>query len=99
MHLDGARSRSQFLSTATFHRLHTRMPGGNFAPGWVVDPQTWMGKQTIWHSGTTGVNFATCGIGVERDFAVCVMTNAGGPANKACDDVQYFVGDYLKSSE
>ena len=100
MNLDGARGRSQFLSTATFQRLHTRMPGGDFAPGWVVGPQTWMGKRTIWHNGSTGVNYATCGIGVERDFAVCVMTNAGGgPAAKACDDVQFFVGDYLKTLE
>jgi D-alanyl-D-alanine carboxypeptidase len=100
LHLNGAHGRSQFLSAATFQRLHTPMPGGYFAPGFAVAPDTWMGKQTLWHSGSTGRNYATCSIGVQQDFAVCVMTNAGGgPASKACDDVQFFVGDYLKALE
>jgi CubicO group peptidase (beta-lactamase class C family) len=100
LHLDGARGRSQFLSTATFQRLHTPMPGGRFAPGFVIESETWLGKQTIWHSGSNGRNYAGCTIGVERDIAICMMTNAGGgPADKACGEVQSFVGDYLKALE
>ena len=96
MHLDGAQGRSAFLHPATFKVLHTPLPGDHAAPGWFVETESWAGAHTIWHNGSTGINQATCTLGVQRDFAVCVMTNAGGdPANKASDQVQYWVGDYL----
>ena len=98
LHLDGARGRSRFLSRATFERLHTRMPGGRYAPGWLVDPTGWPGEQVIWHDGDTGVDVAHCTIGVERDFAVCIMANAGGAAAiRAFGPIQRAVDDYLQT--
>ncbi|MGH6628720.1 MAG: serine hydrolase domain-containing protein [Burkholderiales bacterium] len=96
LHLDGAHGRSHFLRPETFQVMHTPLPGDHQSPGWMVEAMTWAGADTIWHNGSTGINMATCTIGVERDFAVCVMTNAGGDAaGKACDAVQFWVGDYL----
>jgi CubicO group peptidase (beta-lactamase class C family) len=98
LHLDGARGRSRFLSRANFERLHTRMPGGRYAPGWIVDPTGWPGAQVIWHNGDTGVDAAHCTLGVERDFAVCIMVNAGGEtAMKAFGPIQRAVDDYLQT--
>jgi hypothetical protein len=76
--------------------MHTPLPGDRTSPGWMVEAMTWSGANTIWHNGSTGINQAVCTIGVQRDFAACVMTNAGGePTGKACDEVQFWIGDYL----
>ncbi len=95
-HLDGAHGRSRFLRPEIFQQLHTPLPGDRTSPGWFVDAMSWAGANTVWHNGSTGINMAACTIGTGRDFAVCVMTNAGGEgANKACDEVQFWVGEYL----
>jgi len=52
------------------------------------------------YAGSTGVNFAVCTIDQGKDYVVCVMTNAGGEsAAKACEEVQSFVRDYLRTQE
>lgn len=96
LHLDGAHGRSRFLQPGNFAMMHTPLPGDRTSPGWMVEAMTWSGANTIWHNGSTGINQAVCTIGVQRDFAACVMTNAGGePTGKACDEVQFWIGDYL----
>ncbi|HSH94902.1 MAG TPA: serine hydrolase domain-containing protein [Roseimicrobium sp.] len=100
MHLDGARGRSHFFKPETVAVLHTRVPSSNFAPGWTVEPESWPGKRVLWHNGSNGNNMAACTIGVERDFAVCVMCNAGGPeTSKWVDEVQFFIGERLKTGK
>jgi hypothetical protein len=50
----------------------------------------------VHHTGCNGNNYAALTIAVDRDFAVAVITNAGGDsAPHAVDDVQYFIGDVL----
>ena len=99
LHLDGARGRSPFLRPDLFQTMRTPLPGDRTSPGWFVEAATWSGTNTIWHNGSTGINMAACTIGIDRDFAVCVMTNAGGDgANQACDEVQFWVGDHLAAT-
>lgn len=99
MHLNGEHGRSDYLAPATFHALHVPEAGApDYGYGWCTSADCWAGKNTIWHNGCNGHNYADITIGVDRDFAVITLINAwkenDGPSH-AVDEVQKFVSDLV----
>ena len=79
-HLAGERGMDGLLQATTFARLHSPQPGTNYAGGWVVDPNGWMGSASFWHNGSNGRWFAHTVIAPDRNAAVLVVTNSGSRA-------------------
>src|SRR5262249_9009665 len=95
LHLQGDRGKARLLSARTFARLHTPPPGQTYACGWNGAGDGWAGG-VLRHEGTTMLWVALIVIAPERNFAVLVATNQGGPpASQACKKtveqlVQYY---------
>jgi CubicO group peptidase (beta-lactamase class C family) len=99
VHLDGEHGRSDYLTPASFHTLHTPKPGApNYGYDWCLSADSWAGKNTIWHNGCNGHNYAELTIGAARDFAVVTLINAwkenDGPT-QACQEVQQYASDLV----
>jgi CubicO group peptidase (beta-lactamase class C family) len=74
------------LPAEEFAKLHTALPGQDYAFGWHVAERNWGGK-VLTHNGTNTMNFAVMWVAPERDFAVVAATNvAGKDAEQSCDD-------------
>ena len=87
-HLDGARGRPTPLAVKDWSRLHEPPFDGTYAPGWGTVERGWAGGRALTHTGSNTMNFAVVWMAPKRDFAVLVVTNAGGEAApKACDEV------------
>jgi D-alanyl-D-alanine carboxypeptidase len=87
LHLRGLRgletldnSGKAILKPATIKQLHTPR-NGNYSCGW-IETRT-LGLQESSHDGSTGTFYCTATIDASSDFAVAVMTNAGGDAATA----------------
>ncbi len=88
-HLRGERGFSGIVKPATFRRMHTAVPGGEYGYGWFVVQRPWAGGRALNHNGSNNQNYAVTWIAPDRDFAVLVATNqadAGEDTFKACDD-------------
>lgn len=72
MHLAGARGRSTFLKSATFAFLHAPYPPLNVGMGWGLGQVGWARGRVLWHSGSTGRNFALVHILPDEGYAICV---------------------------
>jgi len=99
VHLNGEHGRSDYLTPATFRTLHTPKPGApDYGYDWCLNADSWAGKNTIWHNGCNGHNYAELTIGVARDFAVVALINAwkenDGPS-QASHEVQEYVSDLV----
>ncbi len=86
-HLAGARGEGTLLHPETFERLHAPFASDSeYAFGWVATQRSWGGGTVLTHAGSNTMFYAVIWIAPQKDFAVVVCTNAGGPvAEKATD--------------
>jgi CubicO group peptidase (beta-lactamase class C family) len=96
--LGGARGERALLKPETYEKLHTPPFGGEYALGWIVARRDWGGGAVLTHAGSNTMNFAVVWVAPQRDFAVLISTNQGGPiAAKACDEAAAtLIRSYLK---
>lgn len=102
-HLAGARGErarhaSPLLHPETFERLHAPLAADSeYALGWVATERPWGGGTVLTHAGSNTMFYAVIWIAPNKDFAVVVCTNAGGPvAEKATDTTAAtLIGEYL----
>ncbi|MEW5900875.1 MAG: serine hydrolase domain-containing protein [Acidobacteriota bacterium] len=86
-HLRGARGEKALLEPSAYQVLDTPPFGGEYALGWLVVQREWGGGTVLTHAGSNTMNYAVVWVAPERDFAVLIVTNQGGPAAaKACDE-------------
>ncbi len=83
-HLRGARGQDgTVLKAATYARLHTPLPGGSYALGWVTEqPAT---RRIIWHNGSNTLWYAILMLDPEGNRGVVLATNGGIGASKVLD--------------
>jgi len=88
LHLDGALGRpTSLLAEESFVKLHTPLPGSDYALGWGTAYRDWAGGQVLQHHGSNGYWWASVWIAPARDLALFAVTNAGGdPAFAATDE-------------
>lgn len=85
--LRGAKGEEGLLKPETYKKLQTPSFGGDYALGWLAVEREWGGGTVLSHNGSNTMNFAVVWIAPQRDFAVLVVCNQGGPsAFKACDE-------------
>lgn len=86
-HLRGSRGEKALLQPGTYRMLNTPPFGGQYGLGWVTVERDWGSGTVLTHAGSNTMNYAVVWAAPERDFAVLVTTNQGGPAAaKACDE-------------
>jgi CubicO group peptidase (beta-lactamase class C family) len=86
MHLDGMNGRSTLLKPQTVRLLHNPIFAGDYSLGWAEIKRPWGGKVST-HNGSNTMNFCVVWLAPEKNFAVLVATNIGGPnAAKACNE-------------
>jgi CubicO group peptidase (beta-lactamase class C family) len=109
LHLGGDRAafdphekhRARLISPESFARLHTPPAGAEptYAMGWSIGERDWAGakKRVLTHNGSNNLWFCVTWIAPEKDFAVLVCCNQGGPkADKACDEASWaLIQDHL----
>jgi CubicO group peptidase (beta-lactamase class C family) len=87
-HLDRGRGSRPLLSAASFEKLHTRPPDGEYALGWNVLDRQWAGGLALNHGGSNTTFFASAWLAPGRDHGQVVVTNRGDArAARAVDDV------------
>lgn len=75
------------LPPEAFEKLHTPLPGQEYALGWGVTKRPWGKGTVLTHSGTNTHNYAVMWIAPARDFAVVAACNIGGAdAERGCDE-------------
>lgn len=84
-HIKGHRDNSDYLSQATFKKLHTPIKG-DYALGWMSLPRPWAGGKALYHNGDNTMNYASVWVVPEKGFAVLTVTNRSS-AHKASDEV------------
>jgi CubicO group peptidase (beta-lactamase class C family) len=85
--LRGGRGENALLKPDTYRILQTPPFGGDYALGWAVVEREWGGGKVLTHAGSNTMHLAVAWLAPQRDFAVLVVTNQGGPAAyKACDE-------------
>jgi len=85
--LRGERGNGLLLKPETYKKLHTPPFDGDYAFGWLITQREWGGGTVYTHAGSNTMNFAVVWIAPQKDFAVLVCSNQGGPtAAKACDE-------------
>ncbi len=89
---------ASLLPPAQFAKLHTPLPGQDYALGWHATERPWGGGTVITHTGSNTTNFAVMWVAPEKKFAVVAATNsAGSEAEKACDDAcAQLIGKFLE---
>lgn len=88
LHLQGERGEAKLLKAETFRKLHTPLPGDNYAYGWLVDERDWAGGKVLMHAGTNGFWFAVIWLAPNRNSGYLAATNlANHAAEEACDTV------------
>jgi len=86
-HLAGARGEGTLLHFETFERLHAPFASDSeYAFGWVVTQRFWGGGTVLTHAGSNTMFYAVIWIAPQKDFAVVVCTNAGGPVAEKTTD-------------
>jgi len=83
-HLRGARGQDgTLLKAATYARLHTALPGGSYALGWVTEPPAT--RRIIWHNGSNTMWYAILMLDPAADRGVVLTSNGGIGASKVLD--------------
>jgi CubicO group peptidase (beta-lactamase class C family) len=76
------------LRPDSWHKLHTALPGQDYALGWNVASRPWAGGKALNHTGSNTMWFSNVWLAPQRDFAVIILTNVGDDdAFKATDEV------------
>ena len=89
-HLRGARGKDPLLPKASFDKLHTAIPGQDYALGWVVTDREWGDGAVLTHGGSNTMFYAVIWLAPKKGFAVVVACNAGGKtAEAACDQAAW----------
>ncbi|GAB4108352.1 MAG: hypothetical protein Kow00105_15090 [Phycisphaeraceae bacterium] len=84
VHLRAARGESYALiSKASYTRLHTPLPGQDYALGWGCIERDWAGGRVLVHAGSNSMWFAFIEIVPARNAAVLIVTNSGTPKARA----------------
>jgi hypothetical protein len=97
-HLAGARGRSSFLKPATFAFLHNPLPPLNVGTSWALGSASWARGRLLWHSGSTGRNYALCHIAPEEEFAICVAANiAFDGAHQRLDELTQWIARQIQA--
>ena len=84
--LRGARGEPSWPGPATIKAMLTPPPGGDYAFGWGVARRDWGGGTVYHHTGCNTMNTAVAWMAPEKDFAVLVCINQGGPRAAAAAD-------------
>jgi CubicO group peptidase (beta-lactamase class C family) len=76
------------LRPESWHKLHTPLPGQEYALGWGVSKRAWADGDALNHTGSNTMWLSNMWLAPKRDFAVIVLTNVGGDdAFRATDEV------------
>jgi CubicO group peptidase (beta-lactamase class C family) len=90
LHLRGARGAAKLLKPESFQKLHTPIPGQEYALGWLVVERGWAGGAALTHAGSNTMFYTVIWIAPKKDFAVIVAANVGGAsAEKGCDETAW----------
>lgn len=88
LHVSGERASApgpHLLKPETMKRLHQPAEGQTYACGWVAAERPW-GGHVLMHNGSNTMWFCVTWLAPEKDFAVLVTCNRGGPpAEQGCD--------------
>lgn len=96
LHLRGSYKGVQLVKPETLKAMHTPKPGEEYAGGWLVGDRSWAGGRTLSHTGSNTFWYSTIWLAPARDFALLVVTNAGGkPAEDACEEANKGLIQYV----
>lgn len=85
-HVRGARGESKYLKQDSWKRMHTPLPGQDYALGWIVAERSWGGGTVLTHSGSNTMWYCTVWLAPHVDRAFLAATNcAADAAPKALD--------------
>jgi D-alanyl-D-alanine carboxypeptidase len=85
-HLAGARGEGGFLSAETFLKLHTPVPGNDYALGWAILEKDWAEGRILYHDGSNSMWYAIVVLAPNRNLALLAVSNAFGDAIYATDE-------------
>jgi CubicO group peptidase (beta-lactamase class C family) len=86
-HARSIRTTARILGPASFEKLHTPPPGGDYAMGWRVVSRDWAGGTALTHNGSNTMWYAVMWLAPEKGSAFVAATNvAGKAAEQACDE-------------
>lgn len=80
VHLEGELIAGDFLSPASFAKLHQPIGKNGYALGWFVD------NGALFHDGSNTYWYAKVGLDVGQQIAAIAVTNAGGEQGNAATD-------------
>jgi CubicO group peptidase (beta-lactamase class C family) len=78
-------AKTTFLRPATVLRLHTPLPGQDYAMGWGTTQRAW-GGAVLTHTGSNTMWYAVTWLAPQKDFAVLVTCNVGGDLGAKATD-------------
>jgi len=85
-HLAGACGEGGFLSAETFVKLHTPVPGTDYALGWAVLQKNWAEGRVLCHDGSNTMWYAIVVLAPNRNLALLAVSNAYGDTIYAADE-------------
>jgi CubicO group peptidase (beta-lactamase class C family) len=86
-HAGGAMKGKALLSDASFAKLHTAVPGQDYAMGWGVGEHPSAGGKVLIHNGSNTMWYAKVWVAPGKNAAIVVATNFGGDAaEQGCDE-------------
>ena len=88
-HARGTKDDGGLVSKASFTKLQTPAPDGDYAMGWGVVAQSWAGGKALSHSGSNTMFYATVWVAPEKDLVLLAATNAGDDAAAEAVDAAF----------
>ncbi len=86
-HMDWEHAEPRLVSEETFAKLHKRVPGQEYAMGWLVQDRDWAGGDVFWHTGSNAMFYAVMWVAPEKDAVFVAATNAAHEeADDACNE-------------
>ncbi len=91
-HLAGDQGDTPWLKQEAIIKLHTPIPGQEYAFGWNVVSRSWAGGTALQHTGSNTQWYSNLWLAPRRQFAVIALTNVGdanggNEAFKTTDDI------------
>ena len=91
-HLAGEQGDTPWLKHEAFTKLHTPIPGQEYAFGWNAVSRSWAGGTALQHTGSNTQWFSNLWLAPRKQFAVIALTNVGdasggNEAFKTTDDI------------
>ncbi len=86
-HARAGRTTARVLGPASFTKLHTPPPGGDYALGWRVTQRDWAGGTALTHAGSNTMWLVVIWVAPAKDAAFVAATNImGKDAEQGCDE-------------